>query len=67
MTQIATFELQMTVLDKPTTRKRWNGEPMQSEEASAALFPAVEAFRAEVERHGFVVAHTGYGVKAGEA
>lgn len=66
MTQLATFEVRLTAVDKPTDRRRWNGGPMASEEADAALEEAVAAFRAVVEARGFEVARVGHGVAAHE-
>jgi hypothetical protein len=62
--QLAHFELVVTAHDKPTDRRRWNGEPMASKEASDALHLAVDAFNDALKRAGFDIAHLGYGVAA---
>lgn len=62
--QIVRFEVEVQAVDVPTSRRRRNGDPMHSEDASAALSEAVDAFRAVIERHGLRVTHTGYGVIA---
>jgi hypothetical protein len=61
---IATFELRLSAIDKPTERKRWNGGPLASPEANDALRRAVKAFRASAEADGFETVHIGYGVTA---
>jgi hypothetical protein len=62
--QIVRFEVEASALDKPTTRRRWNGGAMASKEASDALRRAVEAFQASLRADGFEIAHTGCGVVA---
>lgn len=62
--QLAVFEVQMTVIDHPTDRRRWNGGPMASEDATEALDAAVKAFREAIVDSGFEVVRTGYGVIA---
>jgi hypothetical protein len=57
------FELELVAVDKPTERKRWTGDPMHSEEASAALFMAVDAFQAAIRNEGFDIASTSYGAR----
>ncbi len=59
------FECEVVAVDKPATRRRWNGEPMHSAEASGALNVAVEAFRAALIAEGFTIARTTYGARAG--
>lgn len=67
MDQLARFELRVTARDKPTDKRRWNGGPMASNEASVALMAGVDAFRQALAERGFEVAHMGYGVTATEA
>jgi hypothetical protein len=67
MKQYVIFEMHLTAVDKPTDRRRWNGEPMASAETGAALFDAVDAASAALAEHGFELVHTGYGVTANEA
>lgn len=62
--QTANFELHLVVLDKPTDRRRWNGDAMASQEAEEALYAAVKAFQQVVRDHGFEIARTGYGATA---
>lgn len=62
--QFAHFELEIMAVDKPTDRRRWNGGPMASEEASEALHRAVDAFRESLIADGFKICHSGYGVHA---
>lgn len=64
--QIAHFKLEVEAPDMPTDQRRWNGEPMPSAEASAALHAAVESFRNELLGRGFNIRRTGYGVSASE-
>lgn len=61
--QIAVFEVEFTADDK-ITRRRWNGGPMASKEASDALFEAVEAFRTVLAKHGYEKGAASYGVRA---
>lgn len=63
-TQRARFELNVTVADKPTSQRRWNGGPLASAEAREALLEGVEAFQAALRRRGFEIGHSGYGVTA---
>lgn len=65
--QIAKFELEIEVIDKPTSRRRRNGDPLASEEASQALFDAVDAASDALREHGFYVIRTSYGVTAFES
>ena len=60
------FDVHLTASDLPTDRRRWNGDPMPSREASDALHAGVEAFQAALRVRGFEVARTGYGVHATE-
>lgn len=62
--QVAVFQVRVVAVDKPTDRKRWNGGPMASKEASAALKKAVDAFRASLAEEGFEAVSTGSGVSA---
>ena len=62
--QLAHFEMTLVAIDKPTDRRRWNGDPMASVEASDALLAGVEAFQAELRARGFEIARTRYGVLA---
>lgn len=64
--QLAHFEARITALDQPTDRRRWNGDPMASEEAQYALEAAVEAFRYALKVRGFAIVHSRYGVTATE-
>jgi len=64
--QFALFELEVTALDFPTTRRRWNGQPMASEQASTTLLRAADAFTAVLREAGFEIERTGYGVRAME-
>jgi hypothetical protein len=66
-TQLAHLEVHMTVVDHPTSRRRWNGDPMASEDASEALNAAVNEFQCVVRNLGFDIVRTGYGVTASEA
>ena len=65
--QLAHFQLVMTAHDHGEGRRCWNGDPMHSAEASAALWVAVDAFRGALEERGFTVARSSFGVRAGEA
>lgn len=58
------FELVVTAIDKPTERRRWNGDPMHSREASEALWRAVDVLRDHLRVEGFAIAHVGYGARA---
>lgn len=62
--QVANFEVRLTALDKPTSRRRWNSDALASEEASRALAGAVTAFEASLKADGFLVVRVGYGVSA---
>lgn len=64
--QIAVFELELEAVDHETDRRRWNGGPMPSRDADAALTAAVTAFRGVMREHGFDLMRTGYGVRAYE-
>jgi len=64
MDQLVVFEVKLTATDHPTERRRWNGGPMASEDAVAALNVAVEAFRTAIMEAGFEIVRTGYGVAA---
>jgi len=66
MIQLAEFELVIQAIDHPTDRRRWNGDPMASEDAGRAMHAAVDAARGVLREHGFEITHTGYGVKATE-
>lgn len=61
--QIAVFEITFEADDK-VSRRRWNGGPMASAEASVALRAGVEAFRAAMAAHGYTNGSCGYGVRA---
>ncbi len=65
-TRLAHFEIHLDAVDKPTDRRRWNGDPMASEEANAALWAAVDAAKAALAEHGFAVCHSGFGVLGSE-
>jgi hypothetical protein len=67
MSQLVIFELHLYAVDKPTDRQRWNGGPMASKEASAALDSGVEAFREAVCAQGLEVVRMQYGVSLGLA
>lgn len=64
--QIAEFELTVQALDVPTEKRRWNGDPMASNEASTALWRAVDAFNEQLTNAGLTVVHSSYGVTATE-
>lgn len=59
---LAHFELHVTAIDPGEPRKRWNGDPMASSEASAALLTAVDTFKASLGALGFQMTRAGYGV-----
>ena len=61
MTGLATLELRLTIIDGGEQRKRWNGDPMASREATEALTAAVKAMQETFRSQGVLV-HTGYGV-----
>jgi hypothetical protein len=61
--QLVSFEVNLIAIDKPTDRKRWNGDPMHSEAASDALNKAVNAFQDVIRAEGFDVVNTGYGAR----
>ena len=63
---LAVIGVECTIVDVPTDRRRWNGDPMASKEASAAMQRAVDAFQESLRNDGFPVVHTGYGVLAEE-
>lgn len=65
--QIAEFKINIQALDLPTDRRRWNGAPMASEEASEALAAAVDATQDILSEYGFQVVRTSYGVSAFES
>ena len=65
-TVLATFDLEVTVIDHPSDRRRWNGEPMPSQDADEALHDAIEAVRDVLRERGFEIARSGYGVRAKE-
>jgi hypothetical protein len=65
--QYAIFEVHAGAIDRPAARRRWNGDPMPSPEASEALHKAVEAFRESLHESGFTPASLGYGARAEEA
>jgi hypothetical protein len=65
-TQLAHFEVEVIVVDHPTERRRWNGGPMPSEDTTAALSEAVDAFKRTLIDHGFDTVRTTYGVHATE-
>lgn len=64
--QLVTFEIRLTVVDKPTTRRRWNGDPMASAEASTALWDSVEELKAFMKDRGFEVVRTAFGATVRE-
>lgn len=66
MSQLAIFQIRLAAIDKPTDRRRWNGGPMASDEASEALHEVVDWMQAVLEERGFEVARTTYGVHAEE-
>jgi hypothetical protein len=59
----AVLELHLTVLDPGEPRERWNGDPMASAEASAAIREEVDAMKERLRERGFTPAHTGMGIK----
>ena len=62
--QLAVFEVEVVVIDHPTTRHRFNCGAMASNDARAALEEGVAAFQAAIRAAGFEIARTGYGVRA---
>jgi hypothetical protein len=64
MSQVVHFQIEVTAIDKPTTRRRWNGDPMASAEASTALFDVVEVLRTALIERGFEPSTIGYGTTA---
>lgn len=62
---VAIFEVTLRVQDKPTVNRRWNGDPMASDEAAQALNRAVDAFQASLRKDGFQ-GEMSYGVRATE-
>lgn len=66
MIRLVKLELYLAAVDHGSPRKRWNGKPMASEDASCAMVIAVEAAQAALRYEGFALARTSYGVTASE-
>jgi len=62
--ELIVFELEVWALDRPSMRRRWNGDPMASPPANDALLRAVDAFTASLRHDAFQIARTGFGVRA---
>lgn len=62
MTRLANFELRVVAIDPGEPRERWNGDPMASDVAQAALHEAVAVFEAALDARGLKVAQASYGV-----
>jgi hypothetical protein len=64
MSQIVRFEIMVAAIDRPTNRRRWNGDPMASAEADEALDAGIDALKAALVEHGFEPVRIGYGTLA---
>lgn len=64
--RVAVFHVKLTAIDGSQERRAWDGRPLPSREAHAALDAGVDAFRAAVRNAGFTLVRTGYGVQAVE-